>query len=218
MKALLFKERRLASSPLSWIFVAFSAMTLLPGYPILTGALFVCLGMFYSVHGARESNDIPYSLLLPVEKRDIVRVKFIYCRRIEAAAFCLMAALTALRLTLLRNFPPYLTNVLMPANPVYLAFVLLIFAAFHMFFLAGFFKTCKAVGRPFLRFLIASVLLIAAGETLHHLPGLQILSDTGLRPLLVQSAVLAVAMVVYALVSLLAQRSSIRRFEAINFY
>ena len=217
MKALLYKERRLASSPLSWLFVLFSGMTLLPGYPILTGALFVCLGLFYSFHGALENNDIFFSLMLPVEKADIVRVKFIFCWRIEAAAFGIMAVLTALRLTLLRDFAFYLSNVLMPANPVYLGFVLLLFGAFHLLFLAGFFKTCRSAGRPFCRFLIAALLLVSLGESLHHIPPLSVLAETGVRALLIQIAVFVFSAILCVLSSRLALKKSLKRFESIEF-
>ena len=58
MKNLLIKEIRLASSLLSYLFLLFSLMTLIPGYPIMVGSFFVCLGIFQSFQNARETNDI----------------------------------------------------------------------------------------------------------------------------------------------------------------
>ena len=217
MRALLVKEDRLAASPLSRLFLVFCAMTMLPGYPILTGAVFVCLGLFYSVQGVKENRDVLYTLLLPVTRAEAVRAKFSFCIRIEAVGFGIMAALTVLRLTLLRNFGPYVNNALMPANPVFLGFVLLIFAVFHRIFLCGFFKTAAAAGGPFLRFFIAALLLVGAGEALHRLPFLRILAETGLRPLLVQSGVLLVCMLLYFLLTRAAISRSIKRFEALEF-
>ena len=78
MKNLLNKELRLAASPLSYIFLVAALMTLLPGYPILMGAFFICLGVFQSFKYARESNDVLYSVLLPVKKSDFVRSKFAF--------------------------------------------------------------------------------------------------------------------------------------------
>ena len=48
MKSLLMKEFKLAASPLAYIFLAGALMTLLPGYPILMGAFFICFGVFHS--------------------------------------------------------------------------------------------------------------------------------------------------------------------------
>ena len=48
-------------------------MTLLPGYPILCGVFFITLGIFQSFQSAREANDIVFSALLPIAKRDVVK-------------------------------------------------------------------------------------------------------------------------------------------------
>ena len=48
MKNLLIKEVRLAASPLAFFFLAAAFMTMLPGYPILMGAFFICMGIFHS--------------------------------------------------------------------------------------------------------------------------------------------------------------------------
>ena len=65
MRDLLFKELKLSASPITWLFILFGAMFMIPGYPVLCGAFFVTLGIFYSFQAARESNDILYSALLP---------------------------------------------------------------------------------------------------------------------------------------------------------
>ena len=78
MNALLRKEMRLSASVLSYIFIAFAAMTLVPGYPILCGAFFVTLGLFQSFQNAREANDIVYSALLPIAKHDVTLSHVIY--------------------------------------------------------------------------------------------------------------------------------------------
>ena len=46
MYKLLRKELKLSASPLSYLFIAFGLMTLLPGYPILVGAFFISFGIF----------------------------------------------------------------------------------------------------------------------------------------------------------------------------
>ena len=51
--SLLNKELRLSASPLTYLFTLCAASALLPGYPILVGALLVCLGLFYSLHGVK---------------------------------------------------------------------------------------------------------------------------------------------------------------------
>ncbi len=213
MKLLLVKELRLAASPLTFIFLSGSLMTLLPGYPILVGTFFVCLGLLYSFQNAREANDVLYTVLLPVKKSDFVSAKFAFACLIELTGFCLSAALTVLRMTALKDAAPYVENALMNPSPVYLAFVLLIFAAFNLFFIGGFFKTAHKIGIPFLTFGVAAFLLIGVAEVLHHLPGLGFLNVTSGEKLGVQFAVLAGGAVLYAGITYLSCRRAKARFE-----
>ena len=216
MKSLLIKELRLAASPLSFIFLAASLMTLLPGYPILMGAFFICFGVFHSFQNAREANDVLYTVLLPVPKSDFVTAKFAFTCLIQVAGFALCAALTAVRMTALSAAAPYVGNALMNASPVFLAFTLLIFAAFNTLFVGGYFKTAYKIGMPFLAFGVAALLLISVGEALHHLPGLAFLNVPAGERLGVQFAALAAAALLYAAVTVLSCARAKRRFETID--
>ena len=71
MNKLLKKELRLTAAPITYFFLAFALMTLIPGYPILVGGFFITLGIFYTFQMARESNDILYTALLPCKKQDV---------------------------------------------------------------------------------------------------------------------------------------------------
>ncbi len=217
MKSLLIKERRLASSPLSYLFLAAALMTLLPGYPILMGAFFISLGIFYSFQNAREANDILYTLLLPVKKSDAVGAKFAFVCLLQMIGFALCAVLTAVRMTVLSTAAPYVGNALMNATPVFLAFVLLIFTAFNLLFVGGFFKTAYKFGKPFLSFCIAALVLIAVAETLPHLPGLAFLHAPAGERLGLQFCILICAAAIYGAVTALACRRAKRRFETLDF-
>ena len=216
MTRLLNKEFRLAASPLSWIFLVAAGMTLLPGYPILMGAFFVSFGVFHSFQNAREANDVLYTVLLPVQKRDFVRAKFAFTSCIQMLGFVLMAALTALRMTVLSGGKAYVANAMMNASPLFLAFALLIFSAFNVFFLGGFFATGYKLGMPFLRFGIATLALIAVGESLHFFPGMAFFNAPAGERLGLQFALLLAAAAVYALATFLSCRVSMLRFERID--
>ena len=64
MRNVLRKEMRLSASILSYLFILFGLMFLLPGYPVLCGAFFVTLGIFQSFQAAREATDIVFSVVL----------------------------------------------------------------------------------------------------------------------------------------------------------
>lgn len=216
MKDLLIKELRLAASPLSYIFLVAALMTLLPGYPILMSAFFICFGIFHSFQNAREANDTLYTVLLPVKKSDFVRAKYAFTCLIQAVGFVLCAVLTAMRMTVLSAGKPYIDNALMNATPYFLTFVLLIFAAFNLLFVGGFFKTGYKIGIPFLYFGIAVFLLIGFAEILPHLPGLSFLRTPAGERLGLQFGLLAAAAVIYVIATDLACRQAVKRFEKID--
>ena len=120
MLKLLAKELKLTASILSYVFIVFALMAFLPGYPILVGTFFCCLGIFQTFQAAREANDITYTALLPVAKRDIVKAKYNFCVFIEACYFLLTAAVTLIRMTIFADAIAYTNNALMAANLVYL--------------------------------------------------------------------------------------------------
>ena len=99
MRNILRKEVRLSSSVLSFLFILFGLMFLIPGYPILCSVFFVSLGIFQSFQTAREANDIVFSALLPIAKKDVVKGKFLFVCLIEACALLLMTLAVILRMT-----------------------------------------------------------------------------------------------------------------------
>ena len=216
MAELLKKELKLSASVLSYLFLAFSLMVLIPNYPILVGAFFISFGIFQSVQRCRENNDIVYSALLPVAKGDVVRGKFAFALLIEGCGFVLMTVLTLLRMAFLADSPVYRANALMNANFVFLGFVLLIFAAFNLIFLRGFFRTAYAFGKPFIGFIVAAFLLIGLAETLYHIPGLEGLNAFGFTEMPLQLGVFAGCAVLFVLLTALAVRRSMRSFEEID--
>ena len=216
MTKLLNKECRIAANPLSFFFIAAAFFTLIPRYPILVGAFFVCLGIFYSFQNARESGDIYYSVLLPVKKTDVVKAKYAFTVMIQLISFALTAVLTVLRMTVLSGAEAYRDNPMMNATPVYLAFVLLIFTLFNTVFLAWHFRTAWKIGVPFIAFCASAMLLIAAAEALHHFPALAFLNETQSDKLPLQLAILAAAAVIYAVSLIISCRVSEKRFEKID--
>lgn len=216
MIKLLRKEMRLAASPLSYIFIVFGLMTFLPGYPILVGSFFVCLGMFQSFQASREANDITYTALLPVAKRDVVRAKYAFCILIELLFFALTATVTLLRMTALSEVAAYQHNALMNANLVYLCFVLLILGLFNAVFVGGFFKTAYKFGKPFVLFIIAAFLTVGVGETLFHIPGLSSLNAFGFAHIGLQAGIFTVGAILYVLLTIASMKWAIKNFERID--
>ena len=216
MSALLRKEMRLSASILSYLFIAFAFMTLLPGYPILCGVFFITLGLFQSFQSAREANDIVYSALLPVAKHDVVKGKYLFSMFIELAGLLIMAVLTIIRMTALSDSPVYRQNALMNANLFFLGMALVIFGMFNAVFIGGFFKTAYNFGRPFVTYIIVAFVLIGIAETLHHIPALKALNAFGFDHLGLQVILLIGGAVLYAALTYLSYKKACADFERID--
>lgn len=216
MRNILLKEIRLCASPLSFLFILFGLMFFLPGYPVLCGAFFVTLGIFQSFRNAREANDIFFSALLPVAKKDVVRGKYVFTCFIEICGILLMTAAVILRMTVLSDSVPYRNNALMNANLFALGMAFIVFALFNSVFVGGFFLTAYDFGRPFVRYAIAAFLMIGLAEAIHCFPGFGALNAFGTEHFAVQFLSLAAGLGIYVTVTLLSCRNACRSFEKID--
>ncbi len=216
MNALIKKETRLSALLLTYLFIGFGAMTLIPGYPILCGTFFITLGIFQSFQSAREANDIVFSALLPVAKRDVVKGKFLFAALIELCGIALMTVLTLVRMTFLADSPIYRQNALMNANPFYLGMALLIFGLFNLIFVGGFFKTAYKLGKPFVTYIAAAFVTIGIAEALHHVPGLEAVNAFGFDHIILQLLLLLGGALTFALLTFLSYHKACRDFERID--
>lgn len=216
MRNMMRKEMRLSASVLSYLFLLFGLMFLLPGYPILCGVFFVTLGIFQSFQTAREANDIVFSVLLPIAKRDVVKGKFLFVCFIELCGFLLMTIATVLRMTVLSEAGAYRHNALMNANLFALGAALLIFGLFNLIFVGGFFRTAHKFARPFVSYIVAALLVIGAAESVHHFPGLDAVNAFGFEHILLQLVLFAAGAACYVILTLVSFKSSCKNFEKID--
>ncbi len=215
MKKLFYKEMKLSANPLTYLFIAFSAMTMIPSYPILVGSFFICLGIFHTYQQIREYDDVTYTVMLPVKKRDIVTAKYLFVLFIELTAFILCTLLTIIRMKILGTAVPYATNQLMNANMAYLGYTMIVFAVFNSIFLAGFFKTTYKIGKPFFIFCVVSFIIIIMGEILHHIPDLESLNNPS-NLSMPQIVIFAIGIVVFMLCTWLSYQKAVKDFEGID--
>ena len=216
MRNMLKKEMRLSASVLSYLFIGFGLMFFLPGYPILCGAFFVTLGIFQSFQSAREANDIVFSALLPVAKRDVVKGKYAFVCLIEGGAFLLMALAAALRMTVFSHSAVYRANALMNANCFALGMACVIFGLFNSVFVGGFFKTAYKFARPFVAYIVVCLFVIFAAEAAHRVPGLEKLNAFGTDAIALQLILLAAGILFFVLITVLSCRSACGRFERLD--
>lgn len=216
MRNIMLKEIKLSASVLSFLFILFGFMFFLPGYPVLCGVFFVTLGIFQSFQNSRETNDILFSALLPVAKRDVVKGKYLFACFIELCSLVLMGISVVVRMTLLSDVSAYRNNALMNANGFALGLAFLIFGLFNAVFVGGFFKTAYKFAKPFVTYIILAFLTIGVGESLHHFPNLDVLNAFGTEHIGLQILLLLGGIIAYLILTFISYRQSCKRFEKID--
>ena len=216
MKNILKKELTLSASILSYLFILFGLMFFIPDYPILCGVFFVTLGIFQSFQSAREANDIVFSALLPVAKKDVVKGKFMFSCFIELCSILLMAIATMIRMTVLEDAVIYRNNAMMNANLFALGMALFIFGLFNLIFIGGFFKTAYKFGKPFVTHIIVTFVIIGISEALHHIPGLEAVNAFGFQHFGLQVGLFALGAMAYIALTVLSYQYACRNFETID--
>ena len=107
MKALLYKEFKLAMHPICYIFIVlFPFMVLIPSYPIAVGFIYIlsCYPiLFLGANKGQQSNDLLYSTLLPVRKKDIVLARIITVIIIQVAFMAIMSCLVPVAMLIQKN-------------------------------------------------------------------------------------------------------------------
>ena len=97
MKALLYKEFKLAMHPICYVFIAlFPIMILIPSYPLAVGFIYVlsCYPiLFLGANKGQQSNDLLFSTLLPVRKKDIVLARIFTVIIMQLAFIAILSAL-----------------------------------------------------------------------------------------------------------------------------
>ena len=216
MKNILKKELTLSASVLSYLFILFGLMFFIPGYPILCGVFFVTLGIFQSFQNAREANDVVFSALLPIAKKDVVKGKYLFSCFIELCSILLMVIAALIRMTVLEDVAVYQNNAMMNANFFALGMALFLFGLFNLIFIGGFFKTAYKFGKPFVTHIIVTFIMIGIGEALHHIPGLEAVNAFGFAHFGLQFGLLALGAMAYIALTVISYRCACRNFERID--
>ena len=212
MLNLLYKELHLAAHPTLFIFAFLGVLVIVPAYPYGMVFMFGCLGVFNTFFYGRETNDIFYSALLPIPKRDVVKGKLLMIVSVQLAQMLISLPLAFWRVSLLPQGNPAGIE----ANVAYYGFGFVIYAIFNFLFLTSFFKSGYKAGNAFLLASIPAVLVLAAMEVLVHFPSFAWLDSVAPADLVRQLPILVIGVVVYIAALLAAYRISVRRFQRVD--
>lgn len=209
---LLYKELRLAAHPTFYVFTLLGALVLVPSYPYGAVFLFGSLAPYITAMYGRETNDIYYTVLLPVKRCDVVVGKCLMVAVMQIAQLLVSLPFAFLRVYLLPQGNP----VGIEANVAYYGFGLLLYAVFDFIFITQFFATAYKAGRAFILASVPLILGITAMEIIVHLPAFYWLDSTAPADLLRQLPILLVGGTLYGLALPSACYVAKKRFQQVD--
>ena len=228
MKALLYKEFKLAMHPICYVFIClFPFMLLIPSYPLGVGFIYLmsCYPvLFFGANKGQQSNDLLYSTLLPIRKKDIVKARIFTVIIMQVVYMLFMSALYPLAAKM--------NAMMIASDPVYvnaglglngfvsvLAIGVIGFAIADLIFFPIYYKNGKSIVMSTLMTIIGFVVYLGIFTiAFPYIPGFEwytkILCDSGIG---VQFAILGGAILISALLHYVVYRISSKRLEQVDF-
>ena len=227
MKALIYKEMHLSMHPICYIFIAlFPLMILIPSYPLGIGFIYVltCYPiLFLGANKGQQSNDLLYSTLLPVRKKDIVLARIFTVIFMQAAFVLVMTALYPVARIInnavaqsAENPSEYMIPGLGLDSYVLLVAIALIgYAIADIIFFPIYYKHGKSIVMSTLFTILGFVVYIGIFTIgLPFIPGLDILNNLHLG---IQFAILGAAILISFGLHVVVYKVSSKRLEMVDF-
>ena len=231
MKALLYKEFKLAMHPICYVFIAmFPLMILIPSYPIAIGFIYVltCYPvLFLGANKGQQSNDLLYSTLLPIRKKDIVKARIMTVFIMHLAFIAITSALYPVALMINNSITESALAEDPMANPItnaglglnsyvlVLAIVIIGYAIADLIFFPIYYKNGKSIVMSTLLMILGFVIYLGVFTIgLPYIPGCEWINEL---PLWIQFIALGVSFILYAVLHLAVYKISAKRLEKVDF-
>ena len=227
MKALIYKELKLAMHPLCYVFIClFPIMILIPSYPLGIGFIYIlsCYPiLFLGANKGQQSNDLLYSTLLPVRKKDIVLARIFTVIFMQLGFILIQSALYPLAILINNSIkvasddPTKLTIPGLGLNSfvLLLAVAIVGYAIADLIFFPIYYKHGKSIVMSTLLTIFGFVIYIGLFTIgLPYIPGLEFLNNLHVG---IQFAALGGAILISLGLHVIVYRVSAKRLEKVDF-
>ena len=227
MKALIYKEMRLSMHPICYIFIVlFPLMILIPSYPLGIGFIYVltCYPiLFLGANKGQQSNDLLYSTLLPVRKKDIVMARIFTVIFMQVVFIAFLSALYPLARFINASIAQSASNPKEFVVPglgfdsyvLLLAIAIIGYAIADLIFFPIYYKKGKSIVMSTLFTILGFVVYIGVFTIgLPFIPGLEFLNNLHIG---IQFGVLVGALLISFALHLVVYKISSKRLEKVDF-
>lgn len=227
MKALIYKELKLSMHPICYLFIVlFPLMLLIPSYPLGIGFIYVltCYPiLFLGANKGQQSNDLLYSTLLPVRKKDIVKARIFTVIFMQVVFILVISVLYPLARYINASVAATATNPQEYKIPglgldsfvLVLAIAIIGYAIADIIFFPIYYKKGKSIVMSTLFTILGFVVYIGVFTIgLPYIPGLEILNNIHLG---IQFAILLLAIAISFALHIVVYKISSKRLENVDF-
>ena len=229
MKPLLYKEFKLAMHPICYVFVfVFPLMLLIPSYPIAIGFIYVltCYPiLFLGANKGQQSNDLLYSTLLPVRKKDIVLARIMTVAIMQFVFIMMLCALYPLARLInenLSNVPSgkgsSIPGLGLDAFVSVIGIALIGYTIADLIYFPIYYKKGRSIVMSTLLMILGFVLYIGIFTIgLPFVPGMEWYKDGLSGNIGIQFIVLGVSLILYVVIHYLIYRIASKLLEKVDF-
>lgn len=214
MRNLLIKEFRLVINPYYFLFTLFGALLLIPQWVYFVAPLYILFIALPNIfQSARAQKDMEFTMLLPIRKSDAVRARVLAFATLEVAQIAVIAVFAALNIALY-----HMPNFFIDPNVAYIGCVFAMFGVSNAIFFPMLYQTGYKLAMPLIVSITATILFAGIIETLViTVPAVtRVLDGISSKAMVAQIPVLLCGIVVFALLTWISMKVSIKRFSKVN--
>ena len=211
MKNLLYKEFGLAIHPLWFLMLLFGSLLMIPKWLFLIALMYLLWIAVPNIFvSCKAQNDILFTVMLPVRKKDVVKARVISIALLEVLQILVAAVFAVLHMKLYGS-----GNYLLDPNYAFFGIALVMYGVFNIIFFPMFYKTAYKIGIPATAASVAVVIFSAVIEfAVLAVPALRVLD--GMEHTDIQLMTLAGGIIVFVLMNMTAYAISAKRFECVD--
>lgn len=210
---LLKKDFMLSAHPTLYIFMFIGILVLVPAYPYGMIFFFGCLGLYFSILNGRENNDIFYSAVLPLDKKDIVKGKCLFFITFELIQIMITTLIAFIKIIFI-NSPQ--NDVGIECNIAFLGFGFIIYSIFNYIFLTKIYKSSYKIEIPFVISITFVILAIIFMEFMSHIPYISWIDGIAFSDLQNQIPILIIGLLLFIFINIIAYKKAAKNFEKVD--
>ncbi|MNH88881.1 hypothetical protein D3C87_402050 [compost metagenome] len=216
MYNLLMKEIRLGVSPFFYVLPFLTgALMLIPGWLYFLVILYFCFITIPNMFGGYKSqNDLMFTSMLPVTKKDMVKAKISFIVILELLHIVVAAIFGMISIRLYPN----LTYHFFAPSLGFWGLCLVMLAIFNIIFIPMYYKTAYKHGAASIVSITAAILFAGVMEWLgiDNSFVFDLFKGTGAESLAIQLSILLMGVVIFAIFTIIAYHIAIKRFEKVE--